>query len=59
MTKQEIERLVQSALDVMCAHVQQAVGQTDGGVAALFWSGDASDVIRDYVETELSFMTEE
>jgi len=51
-TDPEIESLAEDALNALCLFVQERIGQTDGGYASLFWSGQ-EDIIRDYVETEL------
>lgn len=51
-TDPEIDNLAEDALNALCLFVQERIGQTDGGNASMFWSGQ-EDIIRDYVEYEL------
>ncbi len=48
--------IYREAINAFCLAVQQRVGQTDGGTAAMFWSGDTEDkLVRmfvDYVRAE-------
>lgn len=54
-TQAEIERLAEDALNVMCAYVREQIGQTDGGVAGMFWDNERMrSIIVDYVATEIS-----
>jgi hypothetical protein len=58
-TAADIERIADAALDVLCRFVQDEIGQTDGGIAGIFWSGSNADLIRDYVSTEITNRNEE
>ena len=51
-TDPEIDNLAEDALNALCLYVQQRIGQTDGGVASMYWSG-REEIIQDYVEYEL------
>lgn len=46
LTENEIEALADGALNQACRYVQDAIGQTDGGPAALFFSGDEGENIH-------------
>lgn len=49
-----VDDLVDLALNAACLAVQQAVGQTDGGLAGVMFSGsDFSDLFRPYCMAEL------
>lgn len=45
-----------AALDAACAVIQDALGQTDGGFAVLYFDGGASDdirrILRGYIAAE-------
>ena len=42
-SEQGIQELAQNALDAACASIQEALGQEDGGVAGMFFSGQSED----------------
>ena len=51
----DLERMVDDALDALCLHVQRKLGVTDGGQAAIYWSGEEeSGVVRAYIEHEIA-----
>lgn len=51
---QFVHTLVEKFLDAGCKVVQDAVGQTDGGLAAQYWSDtDMRALILDYIKQEL------
>lgn len=51
----DVERMVDDALDALCLHVQRKLGVTDGGQAAIYWSGEEeSGVVRAYIEHEIA-----
>jgi hypothetical protein len=57
LTKEELENIASEALNALCLSVQEAIGQTDGGVAGLYFSGDhlINEIINDYIRTEIMF----
>lgn len=53
-TEEQIDRIVEDALNALCLSVQNAVGQTDGGFASIYFSGDEfREHIKDYVKGEI------
>ena len=46
MTQHEIESIVDDALNAAIASIQAAVGQPDGGFAALWFTGEREAVIK-------------
>lgn len=55
MTDEQINELADDALNALCLYVQERIGQTDGGIASMFWSG-REDIIKDYVKTEVMWL---
>jgi hypothetical protein len=59
MTPKTKATLAIEALDAACKHIQDQIGQDDGGVAAIFFSGTEGETIVNhflkYIELELSF----
>lgn len=54
-----IDNAVEAAINAGCLVIQKAIGQTDGGVAGIYFSGDKerhwlTTVFRDYLATERS-----
>lgn len=43
MTPKRKAKLALAALDAACKHIQDELGQDDGGVAALFFSGPTGE----------------
>lgn len=55
LTETEIIELAEEALNAACLHIQDAIGQDDGGVAALYFSGDrARDMFAAYIRSEIA-----
>lgn len=58
MTPQAQAKLASDALDAACLHIQERIGQDDGGVAGIFFSGPAGEeIVRQffqYIQLELS-----
>ena len=55
MTHQEIERLAEDALNAACKCIQDRLGQTDGGLAGMWFSDeDAHRWFGDYIRAELA-----
>ena len=50
------DTLAEVALDAAVATIQDALGQTDGGFAGIYFSGDMGDairrILRDYIAAE-------
>lgn len=57
MSKAEVDLLAELALDAACLEIQKAVGQSDGGPAGIFFSGEIGDTIKrlfgEYIRFEL------
>ncbi len=58
MLPSSIATLAGEALDAACLHIQEKLGQDDGGVAGIFFSGpEGEQMIRtfaEYIQLELS-----
>lgn len=52
----DIESLIEEALNAACRSIQDRIGQTDGGIAGMYFSGgnrdDFDKLFRQYIETE-------
>lgn len=61
MTPPDIESIVDDAINAAIASIQSAIGQADGGYAALWFAGKREEALRallaDYARAE-SAMTE-
>lgn len=57
LTPAEVQQITADALDALCLSIQDAIGQTDGGVAGIYFSGDhpINQIIEDYIRTEIMF----
>ena len=59
MTSEEVFALADDAAQAAVAFIQDRVGQTDGGLAALHFSGERWDLLVDtlcaYIRTEINF----
>lgn len=57
MNTQQIDDIVDDALNAAVASIQAAIGQTDGGFAALWFIGQREAVIKsiltDYIRAEI------
>jgi hypothetical protein len=60
-TQDEIAVIADHAFNHAILHVQNHLGQTDGGVAGIYFSGDREkvvlDILKSYIRTEINFMT--
>lgn len=60
MTHDDVEKMLkeatEAAINEACCIIQQRIGQTDGGIAGLHFSGNGADVIKN--ELRLYFYTE-
>ena len=58
MTPKAQATLALEALDAACAHIQEQLGQEDGGVAGIFFSGRNGEYVVNqflqYIQLELS-----
>jgi len=58
MNTQQIDDIVDDALNAAVASIQAAIGQTDGGFAALWFTGQREAVIKailtDYARAEIA-----
>jgi hypothetical protein len=58
-TQDEINDIADQAFNKAILHIQNHLGQTDGGVAGIYFSGNRQDVIMDilksYIQTEINF----
>jgi len=58
MTPKQRAELAMAALDAACLHIQEQLGQDDGGVAGIFFSGpEGEQIVRtfdQYIQLELS-----
>jgi hypothetical protein len=54
-----IELLAEAALNAACVLIQDELGQEDGGVAGIYFSGDKEhlimEILKDYISTEIMF----
>lgn len=59
MTPKAKAELAVAALDAACLHIQEQLGQDDGGIAGIFFSGFEGETIVNhflkYIELELSY----
>lgn len=57
--RDEREIMIEGSLDAACLSIQDAIGQTDGGLASMFFSGPNGDRFRElmdrYLDDELRF----
>jgi len=62
MTPKQQAELAADALNAACLHIQEKLGQDDGGVAGIFFSGpEGEQVVRlfmNYIQLELSMKEE-
>lgn len=62
MTQHEIDSIVDDALNAAIASIQSAIGQTDGGFAALWFTGTRETVLKallaDYTRAEFQMTTD-
>ena len=62
-TKEEIRTMAEHALNAACESIQDALGQTDGGMAGMYFSGSTEEVViaifESYIRTEINFFDHE
>jgi len=58
-TQKHIESIAEQALDEAVLYIQNYLGQTDGGVAGIYFSGDKEhlimQILKDYIAVEIMF----
>ena len=58
-TQNEIAEIADHAFNHAILHIQNYLGQTDGGVAGIYFSGDREkivlDILKSYIRTEINF----
>ena len=58
-TEDQIKTIAENALNAACLSVQQELGQTDGGIASIYFSGIREDamlsILAGYIHTEINF----
>jgi hypothetical protein len=58
-TNDEIQLIAERALNTAIFSIQEELGQTDGGVAGIYFSGDKEhlimEILKDYIATEIMF----
>lgn len=61
-TESGIHHLADEALNAACISIQDALGQDDGGVAGIFFSGEMeekiTEILREYVRFEIASLEE-
>lgn len=63
LAAKEVDEILDEALNSACLTIQQAIGQTDGGVAGMFFSGDNREtfiqLFRQYIDQEMQMAGDE
>jgi hypothetical protein len=58
-TQDDIHSIAELALNAAILSIQDDLGQTDGGVAGVYFSGNREEIILDilksYIQTEINF----
>jgi hypothetical protein len=58
-TKAEIQAIAEQALNAACESIQDALSQTDGGIAGIYFTGENEDmllsIMKSYIHTEIHF----
>lgn len=58
-TQEEIHAMAERALDAACLSIQDDLGQEDGTIAGIYFSGHteevALDILKSYIQTEINF----
>ena len=59
-TQDEIHIMAENALNAAILSIQDELGQTDGGVAGIYFSGIREDaalsILKSYIQTEINFL---
>lgn len=60
-TQDDIHMIAEKALDAACLSIQDELGQTDGGLAGIYFSAHREavvlDILKSYVQFEINFAT--
>ena len=58
-TNDDVHLIAENALNAAIFSIQEELGQTDGGVAGIYFSGDKEhlimQILKDYISTEIMF----
>lgn len=58
-TQEQIANIADHAFNEAILYIQNYLGQTDGGVAGIYFSGDREkvvlDILQSYIRTEINF----
>ena len=58
-TQDDIHMMAENALNAACLSIQDELGQTDGGIAGIYFSGIREDaalsILKSYIQTEINF----
>ena len=58
-TEDQIKTIAENALNAACLSIQNELGQTDGGIAGIYFSGIRADailsILSGYIHTEINF----
>ena len=58
-TQEEIHAMAERALDAACLSIQDDLGQTEGGVAGIYFDAHREavilDILKSYIQTEINF----
>jgi hypothetical protein len=58
-TQDDIHIIAENALNAAILSIQDELGQTDGGVAGIYFSGDKEEeilsLLKSYIQTEIMF----
>ena len=60
-SKDDIHMIAENALNAAILSIQDELGQTDGGIAGIYFSGENEDmvlsILKSYIHTEINFAT--
>ena len=60
-TQDDIHMMAERALDAACLSIQDELGQTDGGLAGIYFSAHREavtlDILKSYIQFEINFTT--
>lgn len=58
LSEEEIADAIEAALNAACFEIQEKIGQKDGGIAGVFFTGECRDrfdtLMRQYIELEFA-----
>jgi hypothetical protein len=58
-TQDDIHMMAENALNAAILSIQDELGQTDGGIAGIYFSGIREDaalsILKSYIQTEINF----